>query len=89
MLKIVEGIGMMAFGLIWETSLQELVAAESFGRVASIDMLGSFALLPAGYLFTGWFAEQVGGVAAMLIMSAAVIVMTAIVLAVPAIRRFD
>lgn len=88
-LMILEGIGMMAFGLIWETSLQELVAAESFGRVASIDMLGSFALLPAGYLFTGWFAEQVGGAAAMLIMSSAVIVLTAIALTVPAIRCFD
>ncbi|MBM7693901.1 MFS family permease [Peribacillus deserti] len=56
----VNGAGMMLFGLIWETSLQELVPEEKFGRVASLDMLGSFALLPLGYLLTGWIAEAAG-----------------------------
>jgi hypothetical protein len=39
----------MLFGLIWETSPQELVPEEKFGRVVSLDMLGSFGLLPVGY----------------------------------------
>jgi hypothetical protein len=43
----------MIFALVWETSLQELVPEEAFGRVASLDMLGSFALLPLGHLGVG------------------------------------
>ncbi|TGA98181.1 MFS transporter [Sporolactobacillus shoreae] len=88
-LMTVEGMGMMAFGLVWETSLQELVAPEAFGRVASLDMLGSFALLPAGYLFTGWFAKAVGGSFAMMIMGAVVVVSTLLILCIPGIRKFD
>ncbi|GGL46649.1 hypothetical protein GCM10007968_08420 [Sporolactobacillus putidus] len=81
---------MMAFGLIWETSLQELVAPEAFGRVASLDMLGSFALLPAGFLFTGWFANIIGGAAAITILGATVVLSTVLILlCIPAIRKFD
>ncbi|WP_353947899.1 MFS transporter [Sporolactobacillus sp. Y61] len=88
-LMIVEGFGMMTFGLIWETSLQEQVAPEAFGRVASLDMLGSFALLPAGFLFTGWFADIVGGVAAIMILGLSVVIAVFLILFVPGIRKFD
>jgi hypothetical protein len=89
LLMTVEGFGSMAFGLIWETSLQELVEPEAFGRVASIDMLGSFALIPVGYLFTGWFSEAVGGISAMMTLSVVSLLLIAIVLCVPAIRNFN
>lgn len=89
MLMVIEGFGMMAFGLIWETSLQELVAPEAFGRVASLDMLGSFALLPAGYLFTGWFADLIGGAPAIITMGLSVAIAAGLILLVPAVRRFD
>ncbi|WP_100488154.1 MFS transporter [Sporolactobacillus pectinivorans] len=88
-LMTAEGMGMMAFGLVWETSLQELVAPEAFGRVASLDMLGSFALLPAGYLFTGWFAKIIGGTLAMMIMGTFVVISTMLILCIPGIRNFD
>jgi MFS family permease len=89
LLMTIEGLGSMSFGLVWETSLQELVAPEAFGRVASIDMLGSFALIPVGYMFTGWFASAIGGVSAMLVLSCLTLLLIAIVLCIPAIRRFD
>ncbi|MDR4174354.1 MFS transporter, partial [Bacillus nitratireducens] len=60
-LMSMEGFGMVIIALIWETSLQELVPDEAFGRVASLDMLGSFALLPLGYVFVGWLATVIGG----------------------------
>lgn len=88
-LMILEGGGLMTFGLIWETSLQELVAPEAFGRVASLDMLGSFALLPAGFLFTGWFASSIGGSAAIIILGALVVLSTVFILFIPGIRKFD
>lgn len=88
-LMVVVGAGNMLFGLIWETSLQELVAPEVFGRVASIDMVGSFALLPVGYLMTGWLAELIGGVATILSLSGLVIVAHLLILLVPEIRKYD
>ncbi|MTT31210.1 MFS transporter [Terrilactibacillus sp. BCM23-1] len=89
LLMVAGGMGIMTFGLVWETSLQELVSDESFGRVASLDMLGSFALLPAGYLFTGWFSKAAGGITAMTVLSSAVLVTVFIVLCIPKIRQFD
>ncbi|PRT07481.1 MFS transporter [Bacillus wiedmannii] len=88
-LMAIEGFGMMIFGLIWETSLQELVPEEAFGRVASLDMLGSFALLPLGYVVVGWLATVIGGEITIIALAILVLVTIGIALAVPSIRRFD
>ncbi|MNO00569.1 hypothetical protein D3C81_2204890 [compost metagenome] len=79
----------MLFGLIWETSLQELVPQEAFGRVASLDMLGSFALLPIGYIVVGWLADVIGGTQTMMIFAALGIACIIFVLMIPSIRKFD
>lgn len=88
-LMALEGAGTMLFGLIWETSLQELVAPEAFGRVASIDMVGSFALLPVGFLLTGWLSGVIGGISTIYLMSGSIILANLLILLVPGIRRFD
>ncbi|MGE7884614.1 MFS transporter [Bacillus sp. NPDC094077] len=88
-LMAIEGFGMMIFGLIWETSLQELVPEEAFGRVASLDMLGSFALLPLGYVVVGWLANVIGGEVTILMLALLVIFTIAIAVSVPSIRKFD
>lgn len=85
----IEGFGMMIFGLIWETSLQELVPEEAFGRVASLDMLGSFALLPLGYVVVGWLATVIGGEITIITLASLVILTIGIALSVPSIRRFN
>ncbi|WP_100487791.1 MFS transporter [Sporolactobacillus pectinivorans] len=89
LLMLIEGAGIMVFGLIWEISLQELVKNESFGRVASLDMIGSFALMPVGYMLTGWIAQAIGGTVSMLILSGTLVISTAAVLLIPQIRHFD
>nr|WP_227871908.1 MFS transporter [Paenibacillus bovis] len=89
MVMMLEGFGLMMFALVWETSLQELVPTESFGRVVSLDMLGSFALLPVGYLMVGWLADQVGGLFTIGLFAASGMVLVIIGLCIPAIRRFD
>lgn len=89
LLMAVEGFGLMIFGLIWETSLQELVPAEAFGRVVSLDLLGSFALLPVSYFLIGWIAEGIGGETTIAIFASIGIAIVASVLCVPAIRRFQ
>lgn len=89
-LYALEGFGLMMFGLIWETSLQELVPPEAFGRVASLDMLGSFALLPLGYILIGWLADDaIGGIATMALFSSIGLVTLIAFLTIPAIRRFQ
>lgn len=84
-----EGFGLMIFTLIWEISLQELVPQEAFGRVASLDLFGSFALLPVGYILVGWLADIIGGVATIAIFSGLGMACIALVLCIPAIRKFN
>ena len=88
-LMVIEGFGIMIFGLIWETSLQELVPEEAFGRVASLDMLGSFALLPLGYVVVGWLATVIGGKITIITLAILVLITIGMALSVPSIRRFD
>lgn len=84
-----EGFGIMIFGLIWETTMQELVPQEAFGRVASLDMLGSFALLPVGFVVIGWLADVIGGTQTIALFASIGILSLVCALLVPAIRRFD
>jgi MFS family permease len=89
MLMAIEGFGIMVFSLIWETSLQELVPEEAFGRVVSLDYLGSWALLPLGYIGVGWLAAWIGGNLTISILAISAMVLAMIALALPSIRRFD
>ncbi|GGO05386.1 MFS transporter [Saccharibacillus kuerlensis] len=89
MAMMLEGFGMMMFMIIWEISLQELVPAESFGRVASLDLLGSFALLPVGYLIVGYLADTIGGIPTIAIFACAGIVILLTALCSPHIRKFE
>jgi len=82
------GLGSMFFGLIWETSLQELVPEEAFGRVASLDMLGSIALMPLGFLFTGWMAEAIGGLQTAMILASVMIVLVISAVSIPSVRGY-
>ena len=47
-------------GLAWINSLQEMVPRNLLGRVTSVDYLGSYIFLPAGFAFGGWAAERFG-----------------------------
>lgn len=80
---------MMMFALIWETSLQELVPIESFGRVSSLDLLGSYALLPLGYLLVGWLADYRGGIWTIALFSITGMLLLIAGLCTKGIRNFD
>ena len=84
-----EGAGMMLFGLIWEISLQELVPEDKFGRVVSLDMLGSFALLPVGYLLTGWLAEGIGEIVTLVTFSIIIVLISVFVMFNKGIRNYN
>ncbi|WPP42647.1 MFS transporter [Paenibacillus hunanensis] len=89
LVMVLEGFGMMMFALIWETSLQELVPIESFGRVSSLDLLGSYALLPLGYLLVGWLADYRGGIWTIALFSIIGMLLLVAGLCTKGIRNFD
>ncbi len=53
MAALVNGAALETFTLAWTNLMQELVPNDKLGRVASIDMLGSFVLMPIGFALTG------------------------------------
>ncbi|KEO84829.1 MFS transporter [Tumebacillus flagellatus] len=89
LLAALEGAAGMVFGLIWEGSLQELVPEEAFGRVVSLDIFGSIALLPFGYLATGILADKFGGLNVIMVEGACVFVLALFMLTLKPIRKFD
>ena len=54
------GLGVGAFGVVWMTVIQEMVPGDKLGRVVSIDMVGSYCLMPIGYALAGVLADSIG-----------------------------
>jgi len=86
---LVNGFCLSLFGLVWTNTLQEMVPGHLLGRVASIDNIGSFVLLPVGFGLSGLLTDQFG--AAWVFIGGGVItaVLTAVGLLHPAIRNLD
>lgn len=83
------GVHLSFFGLIWTNTLQELVPREQLGRVASIDFLGSFILLPIGYTLAGWATDRFGPQPVFVVGGVLSAALAVIGLAVPSIRTLD
>jgi len=49
-----------ALGLAWTSALQDHVPADRLGRVYSLDALGSYLLIPVGYLVAGIASDSLG-----------------------------
>lgn len=57
----VAGIGIGLFAVWWETALAQRIPPHLLSRVSAWDLMGSFALLPLGYVLAGPAAALVGG----------------------------
>ena len=86
---VINGAALEMFSLVWTNTMQELVPNDKLGRVSSIDMLGSFALLPVGYGLTGWATNLIGPAAVCILGGAITVAVAALGLLHPAIRRLD
>lgn len=86
LIAAVLGASIIQFELIWQATLQELVPREALGRVVSIDMLGSFALLPIGVLVVGALVEESGPRTALVIGGAAGLALALVGLSLRSIR---
>jgi MFS family permease len=81
------GASLAIFGALWETILQTRVPLPLRSRLSSYDLLGSFALIPLGYML-GSLEQELFGAGPGLIAAAAVIaVATFAVIAVPSVRE--
>jgi len=59
------GIGLALFAVWWETALAQRIPPAALSRVVSYDWMGSYALLPLGYVLIGVLAEQLGATGVM------------------------
>jgi MFS family permease len=84
-------IGSMIGGeVIWTTLLQDHVPHELLGRVASLDTVVSFSLVPVSMALTGPIAAAVGARATMLVAGAiGVSCVAGLFLTRPSLRTFD
>ncbi|MGD0017757.1 MAG: MFS transporter [Candidatus Limnocylindrales bacterium] len=89
LLMVVVGASLTTLELVWMHTLQELVPEGLLGRVSSIDLLGSAALVPIGYVAAGALADTVGPAAVFGGGGAATAAILALALLHPAIRRLD
>jgi hypothetical protein len=75
--------------LAWTSALQEYVPHSRLGRVASLDALGSYALMPIGFGLAGWASEALGAPLVFLVGGSITAAAAIFVMRHPAVRRLD
>ena len=83
------GASLTTLELVWMHTLQELIPEGLLGRVSSIDLLGSAALMPIGYVAAGAMADAVGPALVFGVGGVATAAILVLALLHPAIRRLD
>lgn len=82
------GLG-MSCDVIENTLLQSLVPGALLSRVYSVNMVVSFALLPAGYLLAGWLARAAGTASVFVAGGAALVAVCGCASLLPATRDLN
>lgn len=62
---VAAGAGIALFMVWWPTALAQHVPPTALSRVGSIDYMGSFALLPIGFVGVGFLADAFGAIEVM------------------------
>jgi MFS family permease len=73
------GLCIEVFGVLWQTTMQQEIPGEKLARLSSYDAVGSFALMPLGYVIIGPLADAIGTRATFLATAAIIIIATALV----------
>ncbi|MEV4293261.1 MFS transporter [Microbispora rosea] len=82
----VMGVCFDIFGVLWQTTMQREIPAESLSRVSSYDALGSLMFGPLGLLLAGPVAIAVGPRPALVACGAIIILVTLAALLAPGVR---
>ncbi len=85
---VVDGVSGTLFNTLWYTALQRDVPPGELSRVASWDYLGSVAIQPLGFAFTGPVATALGTSTTLYGAAVLFVVLLLGVLAVPDVRNF-
>jgi hypothetical protein len=64
-LAVCSGAGLALFDVGWETALAQRIPPHALSRVASYDWMGSYALLPLGFVGVGALAGELGATSVM------------------------
>jgi MFS family permease len=83
----VSGAGLAVFGALWDTAMQRNIPAAVLSRVSAYDWLGSVALVPLGLALAGPLASAFGITAVLWLAAGWNVLGSALVLAVPSVRR--
>lgn len=86
--SLLTGMTANLFNVFWFTSMQREVPAGELSRVSSWDHLGTYALKPVGLAVVGPIAVAIGVSTTLFLSGVVSVVLTSIVLAVPAVRNF-
>ncbi|MFG1707504.1 MFS transporter [Nonomuraea sp. M3C6] len=81
------GVCFDVFGVLWQTTMQREIPADSLSRVSSYDMLGSLMFGPIGLLLAGPAASLFGTEQALLGCAAIVVLSTLAALLSPGVRN--
>ena len=85
----VAGAGIEVFGILWDTAMQQEIPPEKLSRVYSYDALGSWILMPLGYVVVPVIANAVGNRATFLGVGVLILVCTLAVLLVGDVRNLE
>jgi MFS family permease len=89
MAALINGAALEIANLVWNNILQEQVPLEKLGRVSSIDMMGSFLLLPLGFALAGWAIDTFGPAPLFILSGTANTLFAMLALIHPVVRRLD
>lgn len=86
---VMNGAALEIGNLIWVNLMQELTPNERLSRISSIEMLGSYALLPVGVGLTGWATDTLGPATVCIVGGGLTVSASLLGLLHPAIRELD
>lgn len=83
------GAGFEVFGVVWMVTLRQEIPADKLSRISAYDWVGSLSLAPACTALAGPAADAFGVAGALWGSSAAVVLLTLGVLAIPEVRQLS
>jgi MFS family permease len=83
------GFGIEIFGVLWDTAVMQEIPQEKLSRISSYDALGSWVLMPLGFIAAGPVAGAVGTRTAFVAAAILTVVATALVLLSRDVRTLE
>jgi hypothetical protein len=83
------GFGIEIFGVLWDTAVMQEIPQEKLSRISSYDALGSWVLMPLGYIAAGPVAAAIGIRSTFIAAAALTIGATALVLLSRDVRTLE